>query len=205
MNYKERLQRYLLKNLPHLNQSSQQGGAVVTRNQAKKGEDIQNAAQSNPSVIISRKRKLQDIIPISKKKKIAVETNQQSQSPIPGSSRNFEDENQDYLRDDDDEGTLFDSVTKIYEDENLEVNVVKEMFRKQRIFRIQDHNFVMRIKSKNKQSEYPLLESLFNVLRIAFTFMINNLKIYLPPTDEEDNLVYLCIYQVKITYMFFSK
>lgn len=202
MDFKEKIRNKLFKNYPHLNQ---QGGAVVTRNQAKRGDQIENVAQTNKPVIFSKRRRLQDVIPILKQRKISEEPVQRIQSPLPSTSRNndenFEDSQPlDYEREDD-EGEIgpFNSVTPVYEDSNLVVNVVKEMFRRQKVFKIQDHSFVMRIRLKNKHSEYPLLKSIFDVLKTAFTFMINNLKTFLPPTVEEDNLVYLCIYQDGMT------
>jgi hypothetical protein len=57
----------------------------------------------------------------------------------------------------------------------------------------------MRIKLKDKHLEYPMLDSLMDVLYKAFTFMINNLKTFLNPNSTEDNLIYLCIYQNGMT------
>ena len=204
MDNKERIRNHIFKNFnilqnPHL----QVGGAVVTRSgQANRGDQLQNGTENRTPVIFSKKRKLQDVIAVSKKKKSdePLPPVQRVESPLPGSSRDVQEDGlMDYDGEDTAETGLFDTVTPVYEDGNLEVNVVKEMFRRQKVFRIEDHSYVMRIRLKNKQSEYPLLNSLFDVLYKAFTFMINNLKTFLPPIDEEDNLVYLCINQDGMT------
>ena len=204
MDNKERIRNHIFKNFnilqnPHL----QVGGAVVTRSgQANRGDQLQNETENRTPVIFSKKRKLQDVIAVSKKKKSdePLPPAQRVESPLPGSSRDVQEDGlMDYDGEDTAETGLFDTVTPVYEDGNLEVNVVKEMFRRQKVFRIEDHSYVMRIRLKNKQSEYPLLNSLFDVLYKAFTFMINNLKTFLPPIDEEDNLVYLCINQDGMT------
>ena len=190
-------------------QNSQQGGAVVTRNQAKNKNSVENVTQSQNSVITSTKRKLEDVVRVSKKTKTS-EDAYRVQSPVAGTSSSFQhkpfspqaaenDEVQMDYEGEDSEPELFDRATTVYEDDNLQVFVVKEMFKRQKIFRIEDHSYVMRIKLKNKKSEYPMLDSLMDVLYTAFTFMINNLKTFIPKTAEEDNLIYLCIHQQGMT------
>ena len=184
----------------------QQGGAVLTRNQAKNRDTIEPPSQ-NP-VITSKKRKFEDVIPVSKKAKS--DDTVRVQSPVAGTSFSFQqsqlspqtadnEEQMDYEREDGSEPELFDRATTVYEDDNLQVNVVKEMFKRQKLFRIEDHSYVMRIKLKNKTTDYPMLDSLMDVLYTAFTFMINNLKTFIPKTADEDNLIYLCIHQQGMT------
>jgi len=176
----------------------QQGGAALTRNQAKNKNQPENQPLSNTPVITT-KRRLQDVTQVNKKQRV--------QSPVESSSHTFQentflpsttgkdDELMDYEREDGSQTVLFDTSTTVYEDSNLQVNVIKEMFKRQKIFNIEDHSYVMRIKLKNKKTEYPMLSSLTDVLYKAFTFMINNLKTFIPRTSEVDNLIYLCIYQ----------
>ena len=189
----------------HASDSYQQGGAVVTRNQAK-NTDNPNTKQIIIPVISQRKRKFEDVVPEDNKRKKKEEEipSDQPQSPLagpsnenksPATSDNNNDDLMDYEREDGSEIHLFDTVTKIYEDNNLEVNVIKEMFRRQKVFSIEDHSFVMRIKLKNKTAPKPMLISLMDVLQTAFTFMINNLKTFLSQNQDEKNLIYLTIHQ----------
>lgn len=183
-------------------EAEQSGGAVTTRNQARQGSSTtENIESTNKPVITSKKRKFEDVLPVSNKRK----------SPEPEPSTSFqnlpsppllpeEDEDlTDYEREEGSQPELFDTVTTVYEDDTFQVNVVKEMFKRQKIFAIEDHSYVMRIKMKNKQSEKPFLKSLIDVLYTAFTFMINNLKTFIKPSAEEDNLIYLCIHQDSMT------
>jgi len=182
----------------------QQGGAVVTRNQAKKSETVDKVTQSNSTAIISNnKRKHEDVVRVANKK---IKVAQQVSSPVAGTSSSFQESilspetmQNDYEMEDGSKIKLFDRVTTVYEDDNLQVNVVKEMFKRQKIFKIEDHSYVMRIKLKNNNSEYPMLDSLMDVLYTAFTFMINNLKLFFPKSEEDDNLIYLCINQDGMT------
>ena len=123
----------------------QQGGAVVTRHQAKNQEPTVTVPLSK-TPIITTKRKLQDVIQGSKKQRVL--------SPVATSSRTFEENTypptageddglMDYEKDDGSETVLFDTSTTVYEDKNLQVNVIKEMFKRQKIFNIEDHSYVM--------------------------------------------------------------
>ena len=201
MESKEEIRKQYLAHLRNVYESSnyQQGGAVVTRHQAKNSDTVGTVPLSNHPVITSKKRKLEDVVSVSNKKSKEAHT---ATSPVPGPSSSLEENplppqntEDDLETEEGNENEPFDTVTTIYEDNNLQVNVVKEMFKRQKIFRIEDHSYVMRIKLKNKKSEYPMLDSLMDVLYQAFTFMINNLKTFIPRNGDEDNLIYLCIYQ----------
>jgi hypothetical protein len=200
MESKEEIRKKYLAHLKKIYESSHyQKGGAITRNQAKNSNTVQTVPVSNHPVIISNKRKLEDVVSVSNKKAKNLNT---VKSPIPGTSSSFQENplspditEDEFEREEGNETEPFDTVTTVYEDNNLQVNVVKEMFKRQKIFRIEDHSYVMRIKLKKKQSEYPMLNSLMDILYKAFTFMINNLKTFIPIRGEEDNLIYLCIHQ----------
>jgi hypothetical protein len=104
------------------------------------------------------------------------------------------------------ENDLFSEETKIFENKSLKVYVVKEDHKRQKIFRIEDHLYVVRIKVL--EGKAPLLKDIEEILKKAFQFMLKNLKTYYKP--EDTNLIYLTIYQVsslklQINPLFFDK
>jgi len=189
--------------------NDQQGGAI-TRSQAKENPPNEIVGPLLPT---KRKRKLesQEIVSEIKKLKPSAAEEPESQvppSPVATSSKKFiettlpmesDDDLMDYERTDGSENELFKTSTTVYEDDLLEINVVKEMFRRQKIFSIEDHSYVMRVKLKQKDSQYPRLDSLYEVLEKAFTYMINNLKLFITPDPSVDNLIFLTIYQDGMT------
>ena len=161
-------------------------------------------SNANKSPEVGKKRNRKDVERFAKRQKIRG----RAKSPIPSTSKNAppspnwstEDEEiselTDYEKNDGSKLQLFDTVTKIYENQDLEVYVVKTMFKRQKIFRVQDHNYCLKIKLKKQSKEkaqHYLLNSLLDVLNYAFTYIINNLKLFY--NAEDTNLIYLTIYQ----------
>ena len=212
MNSHEIVKQLLLKNYP--TKFTQRGDGKLTRikpaadNITSNADNITSNANKSPEIVKKRNRK--DVERFAKRQKMR----DMAKSPIPSTSTNRPpapyppspnwssgdekniSELTDYEENDGSEVQLFDTVTKIYENEDLEVYVVKTMFKRQKIFRVQDHNYCLKIKlkkQKKKKAQHYLLKSLLDVLNYAFTYIINNLKLFY---DEEDtNLIYLTIYQ----------
>ena len=199
--YEEKLKKLWQKNFEsELNQS---GEGVVTRRQAAADNLIESTSSKKSPETVKRNRK--DEERFAKRQKIR----DMPKSPIPSTSTNppplpplspnwsTDDEKEsaliNYEEADGSEVQLFDKVTKIYENEDLEVFVVKTMFKRQKRFRVQDHNYCLKIKLKQNTNQTPLLNSLLDVLNYAFTYIINNLKLFYNLDDT--NLIYLTIYQ----------
>ena len=86
---------------------------------------------------------------------------------------------------------LFLEKTPIYENEHIRVFVVKDYLKRQKIFKLDDHLYSLKIEIKDGHP--PLLTSLLDVLRKAFEFMIKSLKNFYP--EDERNIMYMTIYQ----------
>jgi hypothetical protein len=197
--YEEKLKKLWEKNFE--NETVQTGDGVVTRQQAAAENITLNKSPEN----VKRNRK--DVERFAKRQKLR----DVQKSPIPSTSTNpppaphpispnwsSDDEKEtseliDYEKNDSSEVQLFDKVTKIYENEDLEVYIVKTMFKRQKLFRVQDHNYCLKIKIKQNSNQTPSLNSLLDVLSYAFTYIINNLKLFY--NVEDTNLIYLTIYQ----------
>ena len=186
-----------LKKLEATGFFSQFGDGVITRSQNKPPP-----LQSDKSARATKRPHTADVvddgaIPSTSKgyhppnpKKAKTPTTELTPDPISPSASvildlDFHDEN---LPDND----LFSEETKIFENENLKVFVVKEDHKRQKIFRLEDHLYVVRIKVL--QGRAPLLKDVEDILKKAFEFMLKNLKTYYKPEDA--NLIYLTIYQV---------
>ena len=63
---------------------------------------------------------------------------------------------------------------KAYENENIQVFVVKSYFKRQKIFKLDDHLYSLRIKIMKGQP--PLLSSILEALKTAMDFCLNTLK-----------------------------
>lgn len=86
---------------------------------------------------------------------------------------------------------LFLEKTPIYENEHIKIFVVKDYLKRQKIFKLDDHLYSLKIEIKDGHP--PLLSSLLDVLRQAFEFMIKSLKNFYP--EDERNIMYMTIYQ----------
>ena len=86
----------------------------------------------------------------------------------------------------------FQLDTKIYENATLEANVVKEMYKRNKVFCLEDHLFVAKIKLKENKSP-PLLSEVVDVIESIFKFMLDHLRNFYKAEDH--NLVYMTIVQ----------
>ena len=86
----------------------------------------------------------------------------------------------------------FQIGTKIYENETLEANVIKEMYKKNKVFCLDDHLFVAKIKLK-KNKPPPLLSEVVDVIESIFKFMLDHLRNFYKAEDR--NLVYMTVFQ----------
>lgn len=123
-------------------------------------------------------------------------------SPVPGPSKQTSKTSPHIPWVRDEQGTSnteekkhFAEKTVIFENENIEIYVKKEMFKRQKLFRLDDHLFVL--KAKVKETKAPLITSVLDVLKKCFLFMANNLKTFYDPTHK--NLVYMSIFQHPMT------
>lgn len=73
---------------------------------------------------------------------------------------------------------LFAERTPLYENEHLTVFVVKDFLKRQKIFRLDDHLYTVKIKLKDGHP--PLLSSLLDVLRKVFVFIVKSIKNFYP-------------------------
>lgn len=72
--------------------------------------------------------------------------------------------------------SLFEHKTPIFENANVEIYVIKEAFKKQKIFNIEDHLYTVKIKLKAGQP--PLLSSLLEGLEKALEDMIKRMQLF---------------------------
>jgi len=86
---------------------------------------------------------------------------------------------------------LFLEKTPLYENDHVKIFVVKDYLKRQKIFRLDDHLYSLKVELKDGHP--PLLSSLLDVLRAAFEFMIKSLKSFYNETDR--NIIYMTIYQ----------
>lgn len=71
---------------------------------------------------------------------------------------------------------LFEQRTPIFEDNQLEIYVAKESFKKQKIFNIEDHLYTIKIRLKSGQP--PLLSSILKALEKSLDFMVKQMQLH---------------------------
>ena len=91
-----------------------------------------------------------------------------------------------------DNSTWFEEETQVFENENFTVFIQKQDHQRQKVFRLEDHLFVMRIKLKNHKKP-PLLSSIRDIIENTMTVMVNDLKKHYNP--NESNLIYVTLKQ----------
>lgn len=80
----------------------------------------------------------------------------------------------------------------VYETPDFELYVKKESHKKQKIFKLQDHLFTMRIKAKDGV-EMPLISNILDFLHAGFIHILDEIKTFYNSTDH--NLAYLTLFQ----------
>ena len=109
----------------------------------------------------------------------------QSNSPIPGPSRIEQPSTST-------DANWFEEETKVFENDDFILVIQKQDHQRQKVFRLEDHLFVMRIKLKNHKKP-PLLSSIRDIIDQTMTVMVNDLKNHYNP--QESNLIYVTIKQ----------
>ena len=87
-----------------------------------------------------------------------------------------------------DNSSFFEEETKVFENDYFSVFIQKQDHQRQKVFRLEDHLYVMRVKLKNHRNP-PLLTSIRNIIEETMTIMVNDLKNHYNP--EESNLIYI--------------
>ena len=81
----------------------------------------------------------------------------------------------------------------VYENESLRLKVQKGNFKRQRLFRLQDHLFKFKVVQKTTQADLPLLTELFDFLHAALMHVLESIKTFYKPEDH--NIAYLTLHQ----------
>ena len=81
----------------------------------------------------------------------------------------------------------------IYENSSLKLIVEKSSFKRQKVFRLQDHLFKFKLVHKKPQEELPLLSELFDFLHAALLHVLESVKTFYK--KEDHNIAYLTLHQ----------
>jgi len=81
----------------------------------------------------------------------------------------------------------------VYENESFKLIVEKGNFRRQKIFRLQDHLFKFKIVLKRPSDTLPEIEDLFSFLHAALTHVLESIKTFYNADDH--NVAYLTLHQ----------
>jgi hypothetical protein len=87
---------------------------------------------------------------------------------------------------------FYEKETKVFENENFEIYIQKQDHQRQKVFRIEDHLYVLRVKLKNNKKP-PLLRDIRVILERAMESMVDELRHNY--NSEEENLIYLTMKQ----------
>ena len=113
-------------------------------------------------------------------------------SPIAGPSSPIAGPSNQQLPSTLNDSNWFEEETKIFENDDFTLVIQKQDHQRQKVFRLEDHLFVMRIKLKNHKKP-PFLSSIRDIIEHAMTVMVNDLKNHYNP--NESNLIYVTIRQ----------
>ena len=113
-------------------------------------------------------------------------------SPIAGPSSPIAGPSNQQLPSTLNDANWFEEETKIFENDDFILVIQKQDHQRQKVFRLEDHLFVMRIKLKNHKKP-PFLSSIRDIIEHAMTVMVNDLKNHYNP--NESNLIYVTIRQ----------
>jgi len=87
---------------------------------------------------------------------------------------------------------FYEEETKVFENENFAIYIQKQDHQRQKVFRIEDHLYVLRVKLKNTKKP-PLLRDVRDILERAMESMVNELRHNYKA--EEKNIIYLTMKQ----------
>ena len=106
-----------------------------------------------------------------------------------GGDESSSDENEDNVT----QQALKEPSEIIYENNSLKLIVEKGSFRRQKVFRLQDHLFKFKIVQKNPHDELPILTDLFDFLHAALVHVLESIKSFYNADDH--NVAYLTLHQ----------
>lgn len=81
----------------------------------------------------------------------------------------------------------------IYENNFLKLIVEKGSFKKQKLFRLQDHLFYFKIEQKRPHDSLPMLSDIFDFLHAALLHVLESIKSFYK--QEDHNIAYLTLHQ----------
>ena len=81
----------------------------------------------------------------------------------------------------------------IYENESMKMIVEKTGFKRQKVFRLQDHLFKFKIVQKKKSESLPQIDDLFDFLHAALLHILESIKTFY--NAEDHNVAYLTLHQ----------
>ena len=81
----------------------------------------------------------------------------------------------------------------VYENDSLKLIVEKSSFKRQKVFRLQDHLFKFKIVHKKPNEQLPLLSELFDFLHAALLHVLESVKTFYKKEDQ--NIAYLTLHQ----------
>ena len=81
----------------------------------------------------------------------------------------------------------------VYENESMKMIVEKTGFKRQKVFRLQDHLFKFKIVQKKQGESLPQIENLFDFLHAALLHILESIKTFY--NAEDHNVAYLTLHQ----------
>ena len=89
--------------------------------------------------------------------------------------------------------SISDPTKIIYENDSLKLIVNKGSFKRQKLFRLQDHLFHFKIVQKKANEALPLLSDIYDFLHAALLHVLESIKTFYEPEDH--NIAYLTLHQ----------
>lgn len=112
-------------------------------------------------------------------------------SPTPGPSESPEPE--DSGSEDDQGNSIFQTATKVFENNNLEIYISKTSFKRQKKFALDDHLYSVVVRLKANAKELPLLKDFILILDQTLVKILRDLQAFYD--SNEEHLVYIAIKQ----------
>ena len=88
---------------------------------------------------------------------------------------------------------LNDPSEIVYETNSFKLIVEKANFKRQKIFRLQDHLFKFKVVEKTNATNHPILSDLFDFLHAALTHVLESIKTFYKKDDH--NVAFLTLHQ----------
>ena len=81
----------------------------------------------------------------------------------------------------------------VYENQSMKMIVEKAGFKRQKVFRLQDHLFKFKIVQKKQGESLPAIDNLFDFLHAALLHILESIKTFY--NAEDHNVAYLTLHQ----------